>query len=152
MLRITEHSFEAILGVRKVDFEVIYENPKQIYLCYLHSFIAQQYKFFHRVAILNEMEGLVGSHSYIVFTYARWYQYKTWDMFCSCMYLPSSLSKFETDGCDMPRLGNTLIHVKLRKNQLSCYETTHTNNHQMTHIWQFNNTHTVCMKQHTMSR
>ena len=68
------------------------------------------------VAILNEMEGLVGSHSYIVFTYARWYQYKTWDMFCSCMYLPSSLSKFETDGCDMPRLGNTLIHVKLRKN------------------------------------
>jgi len=28
MLRITEHSFEAILGVRKVDLEVIYENPK----------------------------------------------------------------------------------------------------------------------------
>ena len=122
MLRITEHNFGAILGVRKVDLEVIYENPKQIYFCYLHSFIAQQYKFFHRVAILNEMEGLVGSHSYIVFTFARCYQYKTWDMFCSWMYLPSSLSKFETDGCDMPRLGNTFFFffIQNQKGWLTC--------------------------------
>ena len=67
------------------------------------------------------MEGLVGSHSYHVFTFARCYQYKTWDMFCSWMYLPSSLSKFETDGCDMPRLGNTFFFFfENQKGWLTC--------------------------------